>query len=625
MKFWNKRYVVFPIDVSFMILSYFLAHVIRFENFDFLELGVEFWIGMTIVIFVRSIVFFSSNIYRSLWAYASIHDLVEIIKTTLLSSLLSTVCLLFYNRFQHFSRIVPVLDTILLLSFLCLRSFSWRLFRDQYLMPKDKSGKTTILIGAGKAGILLLSELRNQNELGLKPIGFLDDDNNTQGAHIHGFPVLGRIHDLTEIITIERIEMVIITKSNLPSKDITFILNTCEEFKVEVKILPSFSDLINPDPRAKLNQIREVRVEDLLGRESVDLEIDSIRSYLTKHVILITGAGGSIGSEICRQVSVFSPSSIVILDSGETPLYEIDYELRNKFQNIEFISIVADVKNLSRLSYIFDLYKPTVVFHCAAYKHVPLMEINPSEAILNNILGTKNIADISRLSGVERFVLISTDKAVNPVNIMGASKRTSELYIQHIAHSSKTKFITVRFGNVLGSNGSVIPRFKEQIQKGGPVTVTHPDVIRYFMTIPEASQLVLQAGSMGNRGEIFILDMGEPVRILELAEEMIRLSGFRPYKDIDIQFTGLRPGEKLFEELLLDLEGIKPTHHPKIRIAAPTEFISQLQFQNKLNALFSLAKANKNKEIFDLFKDIIPEYTKHNEYISTETNSKIGS
>jgi FlaA1/EpsC-like NDP-sugar epimerase len=252
------------------------------------------------------------------------------------------------------------------------------------------------------------------------------------------------------------------------------------------------------------------------------------------------------------------------------------------------------------------------------------MELNPSEAVLNNVLGTKNLCDISRLSGVERFVLISTDKAVNPVNIMGASKRTAELYIQHISPNSKTKFITVRFGNVLGSNGSVIPRFREQIQKGGPVTVTHPEVIRYFMTIPEASQLVLQAGSMGNRGEIFILDMGEPVKILELAEEMIRLSGFRPYKDIDIRFTGLRPGEKLFEELLLDLEGIRPTHHPKIRIAAPIEFTNQLLFQNKLNTLFSLAKANKNKEIYDLFKEIIPEYKKHHEYITGEPGTKLG-
>ena len=267
------------------------------------------------------------------------------------------------------------------------------------------------------------------------------------------------------------------------------------------------------------------------------------------------------------------------------------------------------------MSAVFQEFKPTVVFHCAAYKHVPLMELNPSEAVLNNVLGTKNIADISKISGVEKFVLISTDKAVNPVNIMGASKRAAELYLQSISPNSNTRFIMVRFGNVLGSNGSVIPRFQNQIQKGGPITVTHPEVVRYFMTIPEASQLVLQAGSMGEEGEIFILDMGEPVKILELAEEMIRLSGLKPYQDIDIQFTGLRPGEKLYEELLLDIEDLKPTHHPKIRIAAVAGVKNQLVFLNKLNQLFSMANANKNEEIYNLFKEIIPEYIAHKDYI----------
>ena len=368
----------------------------------------------------------------------------------------------------------------------------------------------------------------------------------------------------------------------------------------------------------------QITIEFKLVSPAYNISLPLIDSMITKlkgQVILVSGAGGSIGSEICRQVSLFEPESLILLDAAETPLYHIDYELRNKFTNIRYESIVADVKNLSRLGYIFKQYAPTVVFHCAAYKHVPLMEFNPSEAVLNNILGTKNVADISRLSGVDRFVLISTDKAVNPVNIMGASKRASELYLQNITANSKTKFITVRFGNVLGSNGSVIPRFKEQIEKGGPVTVTHPEVIRYFMTIPEASQLVLQAGSMGERGEIFILEMGEPVKILELAEEMIRLSGYQPYKDINIEFTGLRPGEKLYEELLLNLEGIKKTHHPKIKIATSSPIQNQIVFLSKLNQLFSLAKANKNEEIYDLFKEIIPEYQKHIDYISITKNN----
>ncbi|HMV41358.1 MAG TPA: nucleoside-diphosphate sugar epimerase/dehydratase [Leptospiraceae bacterium] len=611
----SRRYLIFPIDVVFMTISYITAHLVRYESLEFLEDQERFFISLGIVIVSRSIIFLYSDIYRSVWAYASIHDLMEIIKVTLISSFVSTTALVLYNRFSQHSRMVPILDTLLLLSLLCLRSFSWRIIRDQYITKNITSGKPTLIIGAGKSGLMLVTEIRRQPELNLKPIGFLDDDPAKLGAHIQGVPVLGPIDQIERFILSYRVEELIITLGALPGKVISNIIQICEAYKIHAKILPSIGEIF-AGKKSSFNQLREIRVEDLLGRDPVNLEIESIKSYLKGQVILISGAGGSIGSEICRQVSFFEPEGLILLDSAETALYHIDYELRNSFPNIRYESIVGDVKNLSRLGYIFEQYAPTVVFHCAAYKHVPLMEINPSEAVLNNVMGTKNIADISRLSGVDRFVLISTDKAVNPVNIMGASKRASELYLQHITPNSKTKFITVRFGNVLGSNGSVIPRFKEQIEKGGPVTVTHPDVIRYFMTIPEASQLVLQAGSMGEKGEIFILEMGEPVKILELAEEMIRLSGFQPYKDINIEFTGLRPGEKLYEELLLNLEGIKKTHHPKIKIAASNTNLNQMVFLSKLNQLFSLAKANKNAEIYDLFKEIIPEYQKHIDYIS---------
>lgn len=616
----SRRYLIFPIDVVFMTISYITAHLVRYESLEFLEDPERFLISLSIVVFARSIIFLYSDIYRSVWSYASIHDLMEIIKVTLTSSFVSTTALVLYNRFSQHSRMVPILDTLILLSLLCLRSFSWRILRDQYLTKHITMGKPTIIIGAGKSGLMLVTEIRRQPELNLKPVCFLDDDATKLGAHIQGVPVLGSIDQLEQFILTYRVEELIITLAALPGKRISNIIKICEEYKIHAKILPSIGEIFL-GKKSSYNQLREIRVEDLLGRDPVNLEIESIKSYLKGQIILISGAGGSIGSEICRQVSLFEPESVILLDSAETALYHIDYELRKSFPNIRYESIVADVKNLSRLGYIFEQYAPTVVFHCAAYKHVPLMEINPSEAVLNNVMGTKNIADISRLSGVDRFVLISTDKAVNPVNIMGASKRASELYLQHITPNSKTKFITVRFGNVLGSNGSVIPRFKEQIEKGGPVTVTHPDVIRYFMTIPEASQLVLQAGSMGEKGEIFILEMGEPVKILELAEEMIRLSGYQPYKDINIEFTGLRPGEKLYEELLLNLEGIKKTHHPKIRIAASTSSLNQMVFLSKLNQLFSFAKANKNSEIYDLFKEIIPEYQKHIDYISVTKNN----
>ncbi|TGL16204.1 polysaccharide biosynthesis protein [Leptospira meyeri] len=604
-----------------MFLSYFLAHLVRFENIRFLDSYPDFWVCATIVVVSRSVVFLFSGIYRSLWSYASLHDLLSIIKATVLSSLVSTLALLFYNRFHQLSRMVPILDTLILLGFLCLRSLSWRMLREQiFNSDKSKRGTPILLVGAGKLGSSFLTEIRRNVDLDYQPIGFLDDNLSKKGGYIQGVPILGATDEIGKILVRYGVKKVIMTVPQPDGRVVSKLMKECENAGVDFKILPTFGEYLSGKPN--ITQLREVQVEDLLGRPTVDLEIESIRSYLEKKVILVTGAGGSIGSEICRQVALFKPSVLVILDAAETPLYEIDYELRKSFSdlNIDIRPVIADVKNLSRISAIFEEHRPSVVFHSAAYKHVPMMEINPSEAVLNNVMGTKNVADVCRLIGVERFVLISTDKAVNPVNVMGASKRAAEIYLQHISQNSRTKFITVRFGNVLGSNGSVIPRFREQIKRGGPVTVTHPDVIRYFMTIPEATQLVLQAGSMGEHGEIFILDMGEPVKILSLAEEMIRLSGYTPHKDIAIEFSGLRPGEKLYEELLLNQEGIKKTHHPKIRIAAPLENYNLLLFQNKLNRLFSLAKANKNRELFGAFKEIIPEYKIHDEYIEWETS-----
>ncbi|EJZ44047.1 polysaccharide biosynthesis protein [Leptospira licerasiae str. MMD4847] len=607
-----------------MILSYFLAHLIRFESTAFLQEPNDFFIPLLIVVACRSFVFLFSNIYRSIWAYASIHDLVEIIKTTILSSLISNTALLFYNGFEHLSRMIPVIDTLLLLGFLCIRSLSWRLVRDQYILRKKQGdGIPTLILGAGKTGATLLTELRRHNDLNLLPLGLLDDDESKLGAHIQGVPVLGKIDQAESLIRSLEIKKVLIAFSNPDGKQIGKLIKSFESENVDFKILPSLGSLFFDPP--KVQQLREIRVEDVLGRPVVDLEIESIRSYIAGKTVLITGAGGSIGSELCRQVAVFNPAKMILLDSAETPLYEIDYELRKVFKDsgIQFRAVIADIKNPLRISSVFETDRPQVVFHSAAYKHVPMMEINPSEAVLNNVLGTKNLADISRHYGTERFVLISTDKAVNPVNIMGASKRVAELYLQAISQGTKTKFITVRFGNVLGSSGSVIPRFREQISNGGPVTVTHPDIIRYFMTIPEATQLVLQAAAMGEKEEIFLLDMGEPIRILNLAEDMIRLSGFRPYTDIPIVFTGLRPGEKLFEELLLDLEGIKKTHHPKIRIAAPLEEGDPSSFQARFNALLEAAKSDREEEIFSSFKALVPEYKMHKEYISEETSRKL--
>ena len=603
-----------------MAFSYLLAHYIRFENLDYIFSRNNFFTTMAIVVASRAVVFAFSGIYKALWAYASIHDLIAIIKTTLLSSLVSTTALLFYNRFSQQSRMVPILDTIILLSLLCIRSFAWRIIRDEYLNIKSKSGKPTMILGAGRHGATLLNEIRRHHGLGLKPVVFLDDDPSKIDAHIMGIPVAGSFQLTEEMIKKFGIKMVIIAVSNPDGSFISNILAAARRNSAEVKILPSLGELFFHKP--EISHIREIQVEDLLGRPVVNLEVNQILSCLKDKNILVTGAGGSIGGELCRQLAYFEPDNLILLDSAETPLYEIDYELRKTFPNVKIHPVIADVQNLSRLSIVFDKYKPKVVFHAAAYKHVPMMENNPAEAVMNNVMGTKNVADISRLTGVERFVLVSTDKAVNPVNIMGASKRAAELYIQHISGHSRTKFITVRFGNVLGSNGSVIPRFREQIQKGGPVTVTHPDIIRYFMTIPEAAQLVLQAGSMGQKGEIFLLKMGEPVRILDLAEQMIRLSGLQPYQDINIVFSGLRPGEKLFEELLLGGEGIKETGHPKIMVAGHHEIEDNHVFTGKLNRLFHAAKSGKKEEIFSLFRDIVPEYVVHSDYMDTEQKLK---
>ena len=382
-------------------------------------------------------------------------------------------------------------------------------------------------------------------------------------------------------------------------------MKSCERCKVRFKTLPGISDII--EGRISISQIKDVEIEDLLGREAVKLDEDSIHRYLTGKRVLVTGAAGSIGSEVCRQVARYAPAKLLLLDSAETPLYQIEMELSDAFPVLRIVPILADIRQSNRLESVFETFMPEVIFHAAAYKHVPMIEYNPVEAISNNVIGTRRLVDYAHRFGVETFVMVSTDKAVNPTNIMGASKRVAEIYVQALARLSKTKFTTVRFGNVLGSNGSVIPLFMEQINNGGPVTVTHRDVIRYFMTIPEATQLVLQTGCIGNGGEIFVLDMGEPIRIVDLAEQLINLSGLTPYDDIDIIFTGLRPGEKLFEELLIEGEGIMPTAHPKIKVLKSLRYDLNI-LEKKLDRLNSDAKTNNIAELMESLKNIVPEF-----------------
>ena len=424
-------------------------------------------------------------------------------------------------------------------------------------------GKTkTILIGAGQAGLLVAKELSNRPDLGLKPIGFLDDDPQKVGTVLHGLRVLGTTDDLPAVCEKYRAEQALITIADAAGKEMRRIAEICRRHDIPAKVIPGIYEIVGG--RVNLSRIRELKIEDLLGRAQVDLDLSAMSEQLRGKVVMVTGAGGSIGSELCRQVSRFSPARLVLLEQAENALFQIHRELEAAHPGQELVPLVADICDERRVRWAFATHRPEVVLHAAAHKHVPMMEWNPDEAVRNNVFGTVTLADAAHQHGVSMFVMISTDKAVNPTSVMGATKRVAEIYAQALARQSKTRFVTVRFGNVLGSAGSVIPIFEEQIERGGPVTVTHPEMKRYFMTIPEACQLVLQAGTMGSGGEIFILDMGEPMKIVDLARDMIELCGLVPGEDIEIQFTGLRPGEKLFEELSVGDENADKTRHTKI-------------------------------------------------------------
>ena len=465
--------------------------------------------------------------------------------------------------------------------------------------------KRTLIFGAGKAGQLIAREIRSNQNLQLDLVGFADDDPRKRKSSFQGLKVLGGQTDLAGIISDQGIDEIIIAIPSATGAQIRSIVECVRSVDVSFKILPSVGDLI--DGSTSVQQLRSVKLEDLLGRQPITLDQVQISEYLDGKKVLVTGAGGSIGSEICRQVVKFKPEKLILFENAETPLFLIENELLAVCSDIEIIPVIGDIRNPARINVIFSEQKPQVVFHAAAYKHVPMMENNPAEAVNNNVRGTMLLADAADRFAVETFVMVSTDKAVRPTNVMGASKRVAELYVQSLARQSKTRYVTTRFGNVLGSNGSVIPTFKEQIKNGGPLTVTHPEVTRFFMTIPEATQLVLQAGSMGKGGEIYLFDMGEPVKIVHLAEELIRLSGLQPNEDIEIVYTGLRPGEKLYEELLLAEEGTLPTHHDKICVAssAPPPRDTLLP---ELEKLFAAAKALNLAEVKSQLRVIVPEY-----------------
>ena len=573
-KLWSRRIFLMMYDIIAMVGAGILALLMRFElDYYSIELKYleELWRYMPINIIVTLVVFYAFRLYHSLWAYVGIAEMQNIISACVISSLLQMAGIL--GTKGHMPRsYYPMYGMIFLLLILSSRLVYrfLRTKRNQWRAKKSGNLKNVMVIGAGEAGNSILKEIVTSKYLTTIAKCVIDDNPEKIGKFIHGVKVVGNRDYIVEAARLYHIDQIIIAMPSAPKVLVTEIIMICRDTDCNIKILPGIYQMVNGD--VTVSQLRDVAVEDLLGREAVQIDIESIMEYVTNKVILITGGGGSIGSELCRQLASHKPKQLIIVDIYENNAYQIQQELIRKYPELNLVVLIASVRNTNRMNRIMEEYHPDIVYHAAAHKHVPLMEASPNEAVKNNVFGTLKTAQAAANNHVKRFVMISTDKAVNPTNIMGASKRICEMIIQSFNRQYDTEFVAVRFGNVLGSNGSVIPLFKKQIADGGPITVTHPDIVRYFMTITEAVSLVLQAGAYAKGGEIFVLDMGEPVKILDLARNMIRLSGFVPDEDIKIEFTGLRPGEKLYEEILMDEEGLRHTPNKMIHIGNPIQF-----------------------------------------------------
>lgn len=558
------RSVAFFHDVIAAALAWILAFQLRFNFSIPVEFSALMWQSLPWVCVVQAAVFWQSGLYQGVWRFASIPDLKRIFAAVGLAILLVAVGLLMLRLTIAVPRSVLILDPMLLLLAMGGSRFAYRAWKEHRLIRLSQlKGEPVLVIGAGDAAIALVKELERSPQW--RVVGLLDDKVGLHGFQIHGVPVLGDVGQLADIADAMQVEQVIIALPSAKHKERQRVVHVATEAGLSVLTVPSFDDLMGG--KVSVSSVRKVEVEDLLGREPVVLDDAGLHALIERHVVMVTGAGGSIGSELCRQIVKFRPSLLVLFELSEFALYQLEQEFSQAFPGLRFLCVVGDVKDKVRVEGVLRQYRPVVVFHAAAYKHVPMMENgNAGEAMRNNVLGTLTVARACIANDVQKFVLISTDKAVNPTNVMGATKRLAEMVCQGLQGTGITRLLMVRFGNVLGSSGSVIPKFREQIAKGGPVTVTHPEITRYFMSIPEAAQLVMQAGLMGQGGEIFVLDMGESVRIADLAREMIRLSGFSE-EEIKISYTGLRPGEKLYEELLADDEHTLMTPHPKLRIA----------------------------------------------------------
>ena len=615
--------VILGIDALLLAAVWYGAHLLRF-NFDIPASNLSVMKkAFPLLIGVKIVTFYFFDLYRGMWRYTSITDLLNIIKAASVGSLLSIALISFGTRLAGFARSVFIIDwclTILLISGfrLSVRLYfelisedkPWRIVAGTLFWPlrqKHPDCKNLLIIGAGDCGEKIFREIRDNARLGYNVVGFLDDHPSKVGMKIHGVPVIGAIRDIEAAAKSVGADEALIAIPSANSQQMRRIVAYCKESGIKFKTIPGMGELING--KVTVNAIREVAYRDLLGREAVKLDEARIGAYLHGRSVVVTGAGGSIGSELCRQICRFQPETIMLYERAESPLYELELELKQNFGGIRILPLLGDIRDRRQLEKAFEASKPQAVFHAAAYKHVPMLELQPWKAIKNNILGTRNLIDMAQTFETERFVFVSTDKAVRPVNVMGSSKRVAEMLVQsHNGSSvSGTRFMIVRFGNVVGSVGSVVPLFKKQIEKGGPVTVTHPEVTRYFMTIPESCQLILQAGAMGEGGEIFILDMGTPIKIDDMAHDLIRLSGFEPDVDIKIEYIGLRPGEKLHEELITEAEGIVSTNHEKIMVLRGAE-CNLAVVNGKIDELARLAYEQEAEMIKATLREIVPEY-----------------
>ncbi|MCB2293936.1 polysaccharide biosynthesis protein [Clostridium algoriphilum] len=605
---WERPILILS-DVLLINLAYMLAFYFRYNYRDFAFYFNSYKSIALIVTAIYIVCFYLFKLYGSLWSYASIDEFMLVIGSCLTANMVTIISTrLLGQRFAYGASVIACAFSII---FIVGFRMSYRVFgRFERIIDWNASKsekKRVMIIGAGEAAAMVIKEMKSSHESKYMPVVVIDDDNRKKGNSIMGIKVLGNRRDIPILASEKAIENILIAIPTIEDEDKKQILEICKKTNCKIEIIPGMYEIING--KSSLNQIRKVNIEDLLGRKAVELDMKGIESYIHNKTILVTGGGGSIGSELCRQISKFEPKQLVIFDIYENNAYDLKMELNYRYPKLDLKVLIGSVRDKQRLENVFEKYSPNIVFHAAAHKHVPLMEDSPMEAIKNNVFGTFNVASCAHKFNVEKFVMISTDKAVNPTNVMGATKRMCEMIIQSMDKVSKTHFVAVRFGNVLGSNGSVIPLFNKQIAHGGPVTLTNRNITRFFMTIPEAAQLVLQSGAYAQGGEIFVLDMGQPVKIYDLAWDLIKLSGFEPNKDIKIEITGLRPGEKLYEELLMSEEGLTNTKNEKIFIGRPT-FSDLGEMKERMKELKGIIEEDDVQLLIEKIGEIVPTYNR---------------